>query len=71
MAEKKREAIQLPSRINFNEFVALNTDMTSVAKAGFRAFCKGKDWMRQAEWEKTLKEYENIDEPKEEPKAKK
>jgi hypothetical protein len=37
--------------------------MTDVAKAGFKAFCKGKDWMRQAEWEKALKDYENVDKP--------
>ena len=69
MAEKKRQAIQLPSRISFNEFVTLNTEMTSVAKAGFKAFCRGKDWMRQAEWEKALKDYEGVEEPKEEPEV--
>jgi len=58
MSEKKvREPIQLPNRIHFNEFVSLNTKMDTVERAGFKVFCKGKEWMRQAEWENALKEY--------------
>lgn len=74
MSERKvREAIQLPSRIHFNEFVTLNTKMDEVEKAGFRVFCKGTLWMRQAEWESILKEYtgDTEDEKKDEKEVQK
>lgn len=46
-----RESITLPPRIHFNEFTALNVNMSNIEKAGFQVYCKGKTWMRTSEWQ--------------------
>lgn len=57
MTIKKREPVQLPVRIHFNEYATLHTDMTSTERAGFKAYCMGKEWMRQQEWDDAYKSY--------------
>lgn len=60
MAKKKESVINiLPPRIYIDEFLAMNPDMTEIQKAGFKAFCNGKKWMRNEEWLQKLKEYKN------------
>lgn len=58
-AEKKvtREPITLPSRIHINEFRRLNTELSDIEFAGFKYFAKGKEWMRESEWQELFNQY--------------
>lgn len=46
----------LPQRIHFKQFIAMHPELDDMQKAGFRAFCEGKDWMYESEWKKKLDE---------------
>jgi hypothetical protein len=57
-----RTPISLPQpqpRIHRKEFLFTVRDMTEVQKAGFIAYCGGKEWMRLSEWRESLEQYKN------------
>jgi hypothetical protein len=46
----------LLSRIHLNEFLA-GKNLSAMEKAGFKALCNNKLWMRLHEWEEAFKKY--------------